>query len=527
MPLRKLSFNNNYKEIKNMINKNIASSLRTQPSFGELLRFNGCSTLKLGSVGQKIRKQLLKEAKNGDLTVETVMPRAYELIGEFLGISNVKTFEDKTLENNTHNIENNKTMYCGNCGNLIADNSKFCSNCGNKLIKDSIKCLNCGEMNEPDSKFCINCGNNLKENNKLSREEFDKNITYIQETTDNIDLGLGEKINEDIKKKTNQVIDDIITENYGTPEEKEKMKLRQKQDKIKREESMKISNKFDLARKLSEGLEYEKAITLFKEVINEANDEDYFFPLIYYDLSECYYKLGDYNNAVRVLEEGLKTIPKDDDIHSFFKKQINLYNSIENNEKLRPLRTTASRLYNKGDYDNAIPIYQECVDLEDKEYYTYIIFAEIYHKKREFELECKVLEKGIENIQFKSQIHNDSKTGLGDKLENIRYYLKTGKFKWDCLPIDDDSIAPKIRKAKAVLKENEQRGVELLEEILEEGTFNNTVYYSLYKTYLKNGEFNSAISIADEAIENLGFYSQDRLEKWIKYKEKAIVKKEK
>ena len=58
MPLRKMSSDNNYKKIKNTINKNIASSLRTQPSFGKLLRLNGCSTLKLGSVGQKIRKQL-------------------------------------------------------------------------------------------------------------------------------------------------------------------------------------------------------------------------------------------------------------------------------------------------------------------------------------------------------------------------------------------------------------------------------------------------------------------------------------
>ena len=414
-------------------------------------------------------------------------------------------------------------VFCHNCGKQNDNSSNFCINCGTKLMNDSIKCLKCGEINEPESNFCINCGDNLK----LSHEKLNKNIDYMREVTENMDLGLGDRLNNNFKKEANQVIDDIITENYGTPEEKEKMKLRHEQDKIKREESIKISKKFDEARKLSDGLEYEKAIILFKEVINEANDDDYFFPMIYYDLSECYYKLGDYDNAVKVLEEALETIPKEDNIYSFFEGQIDLYNSIENKEKLRDLRITASNLYNEGDYDNAIPIYYECVDLGDTEYYTYITFAEIYHKRREFELECKVLEKGIENINFKAQIHNDSKTGLGDKLENIKYYLENGEFKWDCLPIDNNSISPKIRKAKSVLKENEQRGIELLEDILEEGTFNNTVYYTLYRTYLKNGKFNSAISIADEAIETLGFYSRDRLEKWTKYKDKAITKKEK
>ena len=411
--------------------------------------------------------------------------------------------------------------FCHNCGQKNDDNSNFCINCGTKLIKESIKCPKCGKINELDSNFCENCGTNLK----IFREKFDRNVVHMRKVTNNIDIGLGEKLNNNIKKEANQVIDDIVTENYGTAEEKEKMKLRQEQDKLNRKRSKQIHDKFDKARKLSDRLEYENAITLFKEVIDETNDEDYVFPMIYYDLSECYYKLGDYDGAVEILEEGIKTMPEDDSTYSFFERQIDLYKSIENNTKLRELRIKASQLYNEGDYENAIPIYQQCVDLGDNEYYTYIIFAEIYHKRREFELECHVLERGIENINFEAQIHNDSKTGLGDKLENVQYYLEHGKFKWDCLPVDDNSIAPKIRRAKAVLKENEQRGIELLEDILEEGTFNNTVYYTSYRTYLKNEKFNSAISIADEAINNLGFYSQDRLQKWIKYKDKAINKK--
>lgn len=98
MPLLKINSDNNEKEIKDLINKNIASSMRTQPSFAKLLQLNGCPTIKLGLMGSKIRKQLIKEAKNGDLTVESVMPRAYDLVGEYLGIDDVKTFKDLTVD---------------------------------------------------------------------------------------------------------------------------------------------------------------------------------------------------------------------------------------------------------------------------------------------------------------------------------------------------------------------------------------------------------------------------------------------
>ena len=108
--MRKIGSKNDNNEIKDIINKNVATSMKTQSSFAELLKLNGCSSFKLGSTGSKIRKQLLKEAKNGDLTAETVMPRAYELIGEFLGISNVKTFEDMPVENPNQIMNSQKEL---------------------------------------------------------------------------------------------------------------------------------------------------------------------------------------------------------------------------------------------------------------------------------------------------------------------------------------------------------------------------------------------------------------------------------
>ena len=94
MSFLKLNSNDEEKEIKDIINKNVASSFRTQPSFVELLKLNGCPIIKVGFIGSEIRQQLLMEAENGDLTVDTVMPRAYSVIGEYLEIKNIRTFDD-------------------------------------------------------------------------------------------------------------------------------------------------------------------------------------------------------------------------------------------------------------------------------------------------------------------------------------------------------------------------------------------------------------------------------------------------
>ncbi|WP_296808086.1 hypothetical protein [uncultured Methanobrevibacter sp.] len=73
MALLKSNSDTDIKEIKNVINKNVASSFRTQPSFVELLKLNGCPALKVGVIGSEIRHQLIMEAENGDLTLDTVM----------------------------------------------------------------------------------------------------------------------------------------------------------------------------------------------------------------------------------------------------------------------------------------------------------------------------------------------------------------------------------------------------------------------------------------------------------------------
>lgn len=44
---------------------------------------------------------------------------------------------------------------------------------------------------------------------------------------------------------------------------------------------------------------------------------------------------------------------------------------------------------------------------------------------------------------------------------------------------------------------------------------------------MKDKKYDDAIRISDLAIEILGLFDKDRLEKWTKYKDKSIAKKEK
>ena len=67
----------------------------------------------------------------------------------------------------------------------------------------------------------------------------------------------------------------------------------------------------------------------------------------------------------------------------------------------------------------------------------------------------------------------------------------------------------------------------MLENLMNNGSFNNTVYYTLYQTYKKDKKYDDCIRVCDMAIENLGLFSQDRLSKWHEYNDKMITIKKK
>lgn len=544
------------KEIKDIINKNIASSMRTQQSFANLLKLNGCSTLKLGSVGSKIRKQLLNEVKNGDLTAETVMPRAYDLIGEFLGIDSVKTFEDMAVENNSFTIKNNKPLYCGNCGNLIQEDSKFCPKCGFRLISDSIKCSKCGEINEFGSKFCVNCGNNLKQTKKEvnkqnieNKKSESKNKVGLNITTNSMasevkryidvlqsgdkdeimklkpfprkmDIGIGKVDTSELADEMDEIVEAYKSDD---PMAIPLLRVKQKQRKIEKENKPKtitdkIKEKEQKANNLKNNGQIEEAIKLYEE--NIATGEYCYNS--YTSLYFIYDQQREYEKAEDVLLRQLTKCKEVDcndydyilDKLKYTKSNSALSRITDNNLKIKELEE-------QGLFDDTIPLYQSNLNERD-EYEDYIMpyyvfgLANVYHRKRDFEKEYEVLKDGYERTK---------NFDILKSLENVEQYLNTGKWKYDCLPADPKPIYYQVKEAKTLLKsEDKEKGIEMLENLMDEGSYNNTVYYSLYQTYKKDKKYDDCIRVCDKAIENLGLFSQDRLSKWNEYKNKIISK---
>ena len=191
MPLIELNSDSDEKEIKDIINRNIASSIRTQDPFADLLELNGCPSIKLGSIGGKIRRQLLREAKNGELTVNSVMPRAYELICVYLEINHVRTFDDmdnykinSILEDGfdaelPHNGSNGQWGWIG--GNAFG-NPDYLSSCPWKSSRilfedDGLKIAESGEFIFYRQVGRVNYSKNYDKNEGMDRKI--KDITVI------------------------------------------------------------------------------------------------------------------------------------------------------------------------------------------------------------------------------------------------------------------------------------------------------------------------------------------------------------
>ena len=88
-------------------------------------------------------------------------------------------------------------------------------------------------------------------------------------------------------------------------------------------------------------------------------------------------------------------------------------------------------------------------------------------------------------------------------------------------------LSHRMADCPVLIAEDREKGIEMLENLMNKGSFNNTVYYTLYQTYKKDKNYDDAIRVCEKAIEVLGFFSNDRLSKWADYRDKLIIKKEK
>ena len=210
---------------------------------------------------------------------------------------------------------------------------------------------------------------------------------------------------------------------------------------------------------------------------------------------------------------------------------MGLFDKNENDDNIRLFANNnikAEKLESEGKIDEALLLYKQNIDLNADTPFSYDRLSSIYHYKHDFESERDVLKLAVERLSNNQQINDNYKKGFKKALDNVEKFLNTGKWKYDCLPSDLETVYPDIRKAKTLLKsEEKEKGIELLEIIMSNGSYNNTVYNTLYQTYKKDKKYDDAIRVCDKAIENLGFFSKDRLSKWKENKEKLVAKKEK
>ena len=183
--------------------------------------------------------------------------------------------------------------------------------------------------------------------------------------------------------------------------------------------------------------------------------------------------------------------------------------------------TKGEKLERDGLINEAIKCYENNVKICADTPFTYQRLAALYHYKKDFQSEKTTLEKGLEYC--KNNPNPSHVESMEKHLDNVNQFLETGNWKYDCLPIEPVTSHYEIQEAKRILKsEDKEKGILMLEKIMNNDSYNNTVYYTLYQTYKKDKRYDDCIRVCKKAIEVLGFFSNDRKSKWEKYLDKSI-----
>ena len=322
---------------------------------------------------------------------------------------------------------------------------------------------------------------------------------------------MGMEIDVDTTKVLEFALNEAFIENYGTLEEIEELKLKQ---------SIRESEK--IASKLKNGNENDKQ----KAMKIYENNIKYGVPCASYsDLALMYQQKREYDKAIEVCKNGIGVYSK----HGKDSELLELIlSNSETSGKYHIWATNnlkGKELEEQGKVEEAKKCYEENVRFNADTPHTYYSLASIYHREYEFEKELETLKLYKERCfgSNPNRIPND----INESIENIEHFLNTGNWIFDCLPSDSKNVYYEIREAKSILKEDKEKGVEMLENIMEKGTFNNTVYNTLFQTYKKDKRFDEAIRVCEKAIEVLGFFSEDRKERWNINLEKSLKAKEK
>ena len=211
--------------------------------------------------------------------------------------------------------------------------------------------------------------------------------------------------------------------------------------------------------------------------------------------------------------------------HEIRKQEYEKKREIEH--KIVDNHINGSALIDEGRIDEAIQCFEENVSLKTEAPYTYDHLAMIYHYKKDFEKERDILNKYLD-LDVGGLKADKSRLDFIKRLENVEQFLDTGKWKFDCLPFEPKIQYYNVKEAKTLLKSDEpEKGIQMLEDIMRDGTYNNTVYNSLYQVYKKDKRYDDCIRVCERAIDVLGFFSNDRKDRWNINLEKALKAKEK
>lgn len=358
-----------------------------------------------------------------------------------------------------------------------------------------------------------------KNNTEKERQQLEKKIQEKKEIINNIDIGLGDEFNKTLRKNINQSLDDAVIEKFGNEDEKQALHQRKEKDNEDKEYQDFLKAKINKGKRMHDI----NSIKIFREVINEAENYPRLVISSYHEMIETYIHIKQFDNALETLNECIEFKKQHNQEYSYETRKIDFINHLNQDSRLTQLQKEGESL-SLTNPDEASVLLKEAIDLGSERYQTFKCLSDIYIREKDLNSAIDVLNIGIERIDDKLRLHNDKHEGLEDILENVNHKIEYGSFKYDCLPYDDPSNKDKIKEAKAILKEDKEKGIAMLEEIIANGTFNNTAYYTLYQAYNKDKRFDESIRICEKAIDDLGYFSNEKFEKWNAYLEKAIEK---
>ena len=340
-----------------------------------------------------------------------------------------------------------------------------------------------------------------------------KNMSF---TKDLISVDLIEEYNQGLNSKS--IKNDSSSLNLKNNQYIDSKITKQKQNNVKN----KINENEKLALELRNNGDIKGAIKLYEENIGSGK----YCRNSYRELFYVYSSNDEDEKAINILK---RQIAKCEDLNcddlDYLNEELKNFKMRKSTSRIAKNNQKIKYLEEQGMYDELIPLHIANLN-EIDEFDDYILpfnvlgLSRIYHYKQEFQKEFDVLNEGYERLKLKENINEDILRSILENLENVRSYLETGKFKKDCLPSDSKQTYLKIKEAKRILKEDDEEiGIQLLENIMSEDPYNNTVYYTLYKTYMANKRYDDAIRVCNKAIDVLGLFSQDRIVKYTGYLE--------